>query len=131
VIYLDSSALLKLIFEEPESNDLAQWLTERQESPKLSSELARVEVLRATRRLDPSRLPDATMMLTQLDLLRLSGGVLDQASAVGEPLLRSLDALHLASALSVGPDLSAFVAYDHRLAEAAAQAGLRPVQPGA
>lgn len=130
MIYLDSSALLKLIFEEAESSDLAQWLTERPGLPKLSSELATVEVLRATRRLDPSRLPDARTMFTQLDLLRLSGGVIEQASQVGEPLLRSLDALHLASALSIGPDLSAFVVYDRRLAEAAAEAGLQPVRPG-
>ncbi len=130
MIYLDSSALLKMLFQEQESDALHDWLTPLAAVPTVSSELARVEVLRATRRLDPATLPAARTLLGQLDLVALTAGVLEQASYVGEASLRSLDALHLASALSLGADLSAFVAYDHHLAAAAAGAGLEPLHPG-
>lgn len=130
MIYLDSSALLKLLFQEPESDSLEQWLTQRATTPLLSSELARVEVLRASRRIDPEALPGARTLLAGLDLIPLTGAVADQAAYVGDTLLRSLDALHLASALSIGGSLSAFVAYDHRLFAAAESAGLEPFRPG-
>jgi len=131
VIYLDSSALLKLLFEENESSALEQWLTARAASPMVSSELAKVEVLRASRRLDPATLPAARMMLTQLDLIPLTGGVVERAAELAEPSLRGLDALHVASALSIAGDLSTFIAYDRRLIAAASAAGLDPLQPGA
>ena len=129
MIYLDSSALLKLLFEEPESAALTRWLEERAGTPAVSSELARVEVLRASRRLNPTALPAARSLLAQLDLIPLTSVLLAEAAEVGDPLLRALDALHLASALSIRTELSAFVAYDHRLAAAAADAGLEPVRP--
>ena len=129
MIYLDSSALLKLVFEEAGSAALAQWLEERVGTPAVSSELARVEVLRASRRLDPAALPAARSLLAQLDLIPLSSTLLAEAAEVGDPLLRTLDALHLASAISIRAELSAFVAYDHRLAAAAATVGLEPVRP--
>ncbi len=130
MIYLDSSALLKLLFEEPESNALQDWLTAHAALPKVSSELAKVEVVRATRRLNPDTLPVARILLGQIDLVPLTGGVVEQAAHLGEVSLRTLDALHLASALSLGTDLSAFVAYDHRLSAAASHAGLEPLRPG-
>ncbi len=134
MIYLDSSALLKLLFEEPESAGLARWISERAATPAVSSELAQVEVMRASRRLNPAALPAARALLSQLDLIPLTGGVIDEAAALGEPLgeplLRSLDALHLASALSLGADLSAFLAYDNRLVAAAQDLGLAPLRPG-
>jgi uncharacterized protein len=129
VIYLDASALLKLLFEERESAALEQWLAERAGTPAVSSELARAEVLRASRRLNAEALPAARALLAQLDLIPLTSTVIDAAADVGEPLLRTLDAIHLASALSIRAELSAFVAYDHRLATAAAAAGLRPARP--
>lgn len=129
MIYLDSSALLKLVFEETESAALAQWLEERVGTPPVSSELVRVEVLRASRCLDPAALPAARALLAQLDLIPLSTTLLAEAAEVGDPLLRTLDALQLASAISIRAELSAFVAYDHRLAAAAATAGLEPVRP--
>jgi predicted nucleic acid-binding protein len=76
-------------------------------------------------------LSEAKVLLAGLDLVPLTGAVVDVAGDVGEPLLRSLDAIHLASALSVGADLTAFVAYDHRLGQAASAAGLRLLAPGA
>jgi predicted nucleic acid-binding protein len=131
VIYLDSSALLKLLFEEQESDALQVWLEARESVAKISSELAKVEVVRATRRLAPDAVPVAMSMLSQLDLVPLSGGVVDQAAVLGEPALRSLDAIHLASAVTLGTDLTAFIAYDHRLSAAASNLGLAVVQPGA
>jgi uncharacterized protein len=129
LIYLDSSALLKLLFEEGESAALAQWLEQHVGTPAVSSEVARVEVLRASRRLNPAALPAARSLLAQLDLIPLTSVLLAEAAEVGDPLLRTLDALHLASAMSIRTELSAFVAYDHRLAAAAAAAGLDPVRP--
>jgi uncharacterized protein len=130
VIYLDSSALLKLLHEEPESAALADWLTSRAETPVTSSELAKVEVVRACRRINPATLPEATALIAGLDLIPLSGAFVDNAADVGGTTLRSLDAIHLASALSIRAELSSFVAYDHRLAEAASAVGLELVAPG-
>ncbi len=130
MIYLDSSALLKLLHEEPESAALADWLTGQTGSPLLSSELANVEVIRACRRINPEALPEARALLAGLDLIPLAGTVIAKAADVGETTLRSLDAIHLASALSVRDDLATFVAYDHRLGEAASAAGLHLLAPG-
>lgn len=66
-----------------------------------------------------------------LDLIPLSGAVINEAANVGGTTLRGLHAIHLASALSIQAELSAFVAYDHRLAEAASTAGLELLAPGA
>lgn len=131
MIYLDSSALLKLVFQEPESDALQDWLTARPGVPVVSSELAKVEVLRATRRIDASALADARSLLGQLDLVALTGPVVDRAGDLDQVGLRSLDALHLASALSLVPDLTALLAYDHRLLEAASLEGLETAQPRA
>jgi predicted nucleic acid-binding protein len=130
VIYLDSSALLKLLHDEAESAALADWLGGRTGTPIVSSELAKVEVVRACRRINPATLSEAAALLAGLDLIPLSSAVLDQAADVGETTLRSLDAIHLASALSIQAELTAFVAYDHRLAEAASAADLQLLAPG-
>jgi predicted nucleic acid-binding protein len=130
VIYLDSSALLKLLHEEAESAALADWLTTQAGSPILSSELAKVEVVRACRRINPDALPEAKTLLAGLDLVPLTGAVIAEAADVGETTLRSLDAIHLASALALRADLSTFVAYDRRLGAAASAAGLQLLAPG-
>lgn len=129
MIYVDSSALLKLVHEEPESVALADWLSTRAGMPVVSSELVKVEVLRACRRVNAEALPEAKTLLAQLDLIRLTSDVIDQAADVGEVVL-SLDAIHLASALSIRSDLSGFIAYDQRLCDAASAAGLELLTPG-
>lgn len=131
MIYLDSSALLKLLFEESESAALALWISEQAGEPMVSSELARVEVIRAARRLDPDVVPAARVLMSQLDLIPLTSGVIDEAADVGEPLLRTLDAIHLASALSIQAHLTALVAYDNRLVAAARAVGIETIQPSA
>lgn len=67
--------------------------------------------------INPATLGDGAALLAGLDLIPLSGAVIDHAADVGETMLRSLDAIHLASALTIQADLTAFVACDHRLAE--------------
>ena len=129
MIYLDSSALLKLLFEEAESAALEAWLTERAGTPILSSELVKVEVVRATRRLNPQVLPAARSLIAQLDHVPITGALLDEAAEVGDVSLRSLDAIHLASAVALSAELTTFVAYDTRLAAAARAAGLPIAQP--
>ena len=131
MIYLDSSALLKLLFEESESAALALWISEQADTPMVSSELAKVEVVRATRRLDADVVPAARALVSQLDLIPLSGALIEEAADAGEPVLRTLDAIHLASALSIRIELTAFVAYDNRLLAAAEAAGIEPIRPSA
>jgi uncharacterized protein len=131
MIYLDSSALLKLLVEERESSALASWLSKRPNTPRISSELAKLEVIRGARRLGATVVPAARTLVSQLDLIPISSGLINEAADVGEPNLRSLDAIHLVSALSVSAELTAFIAYDHRLVTAARAARLRVRRPGA
>ena len=131
MIYLDSSALLKLVVAERETAALAQWLAERADVPVASSELAKVEVLRACRRVAPNAVNLARDLLSGLDFVPLSSSVIDVAAELEGDALRSLDALHLASALAVRAALTAFIAYDLRLQAGAASAGLTTIAPGA
>jgi predicted nucleic acid-binding protein len=129
VIYLDSSALLKLLVEEAESAALGAWLGEHATTGLVSSEVARLEVVRAARRIDPALLPASRALVSQLDLVPLGRDLIDAAADVGEPTLRSLDAIHLASALTIRDELTWFVAYDRRLAAAAVANELSVTHP--
>jgi predicted nucleic acid-binding protein len=131
MIYLDSSALLKLLVEESESAALESWLSDQTTTPIVSSELARLEVVRAARRLDAAVVAAARALVSQVDLIPLTSGLIDEAADIGEPALRSLDAIHLVSALSIAGELTAFVAYDRRLVAAAEAAKLDVRRPGA
>ncbi len=132
MIYLDSSALMKLVRREDETDALRHWLRARPDDLAVTSELGRVEVLRAARTLGGPVMVEARAVVGDLDLVPIDRAVQDVACELDDPLLRTLDALHLASALLLGDELTAFVAYDQRLVEAARAAGLRvrvPVQP--
>lgn len=130
MIYLDSSALLKLVRAETESTALRDWLTERPDEPLVTSELGRFEVLRAARRAGERVLTEARLVVGDLDLVPLDRPVQNLAADLGGPLLRTLDALHLASAVLLTDHLTAFVAYDHRLLDAAQEEGLPVASPG-
>jgi predicted nucleic acid-binding protein len=130
VIYLDSSALMKLVRGEDETAALREWLAARPDEPVVTSELGRVEVLRAARRAGRQVLVEARAVVGDVDLVPLDRAAQDVACDVAGPLVRTPDALHLASALLLGDDLTAFVAYDRRLADAAAAAGLLVTTPG-
>jgi predicted nucleic acid-binding protein len=129
VIYLDSSALVKLVFDETESAALAEWLTVRADVPKVSSDLSTIELLRTCRRVDEDAVEGANLLLGGIDLLPMDRAIVEKAATLVPTELRSLDAIHLASALSVKANLTALVAYDVRLCSAAAQAGLEVVSP--
>lgn len=130
MIYLDSSALMKLVRREGETEALIEWLDLHPEQPVVTSELGRVEVLRAARRIGGRVLAEARAVISDIDLVSLDRAVQDIACDLDDPLLRTLDALHVASALLLGQHLTAFVTYDHRLIGAAADAGLVVDSPG-
>jgi predicted nucleic acid-binding protein len=125
--YLDSSALVKLAVREPESDALRRYLRRRR--PLVSSALARTEVVRALAPLGPDAVDRGRDVLARVDLLRISDRVLDAAGLLVPPDLRSLDAIHLASAEQFGSDLRAFVTYDERLASAASSRMLPVIRP--
>ncbi len=128
-LYLDASALVKLVAEEPESLALGTFLSRR--PVRISSALTRVEVTRVVGRsaLGAAGRRRAQEALARVALVRLDDGILEAAGELSPAGLRTLDALHLATALSLGEDLEGFVTYDRRLAHAAAAAGLEVVTP--
>lgn len=130
VLYLDSSALVKLVSLEAESAAILELL--EQYPDRASSALAATEVRRAARRQTdkPEVLERAEILLQGLTLIPLGPDLLKTAGELDPPQLRSLDAIHLASALYLGDDLAAFVAYDRRLADAARAAALTVSAPG-
>lgn len=129
-LYLDTSALVKLLFAEPESPALRTYLSERATLPRASCSLSRTELRRAVRRTSQDLLPAAEHVLSGLALVRLDDALLDTAGTLGPAILRSLDAVHLAAALRVAP-LSAVVTYDTRMQDAARSLGLPVAAPGA
>lgn len=129
MIYLDSSALVKLALAEPESGALANWLAERAEYALVSSALHRTEVLRAIWRAEPAALPRGQRIIRRVERVVLSHDVLDNAATVPPQQLSTAGAIHLASALAIRRDLVAFVAYDKSLLDAASEAGLPVASP--
>jgi predicted nucleic acid-binding protein len=129
LVYLDSSALVKLVVREAESEALRAWVAAHPAA--VTSALAVTEVRRAVTRLSPRRgLSDrARLVLDGLALLAVDHDVLERAAGLAPRELRTLDAIHIASALSLGADLLAFVSYDDRQRAAARKAGLPLVRP--
>ncbi len=123
--YLDSSALVKTIRAEPESRALVTWLRDKEQL--VACELVRVEVVRAARRSDQASGERARRALSALVMISVDRALYDAAADLDPPLLRTLDALHLAAALSVGSSLAAVVTYDERMTHAARRLGL-PVE---
>ena len=129
MIYIDTSALVKLLFDEPESTALTNWLSSKTDVPKVSSDLSTVELFRTCRRINESIIDDARRLLDGIDLVPIDHVVVEQAATMVPLELRSLDAIQLASALSLKEDLTDFVAYDARLCSAATRAGLLVISP--
>jgi predicted nucleic acid-binding protein len=127
VVYLDSSALVKLILAEPESNALRRYLRGRRE--RVSCDLAKVEVIRAVRAHGVPAVTRARQLLRRVDLLHLDDELLEDAATLDLGVLRSLDAVHLAAARTLGDELQAVVTYDERMATAAARVGLQVDAP--
>jgi len=134
LFYADSSALVKIVREEPETKVLRAFFAE---ADIVSCELVLAELPRAIRKavaLDPGLpleplIDQAAEIINTLGLIPLDRPLLLAAGALAEPALRTLDAIHVAAAIEANP-LDAFVTYDERQAAAARLAGLRTVQPG-
>lgn len=126
--YLDSSAIVKLTVREPESLALRRYLRRRR--PLVSSALARTEVLRALLTTGDEGMARGRSVLQRIDLVRVNDRILDVAGRLLPPELRSLDAIHLATARELEDELRALVTYDDRMAAAARRPGYRVVQPG-
>jgi predicted nucleic acid-binding protein len=125
--YLDSSAIVKLAVREPESLALRRYLRRRQ--PLVSSALARTEVLRALLPAGDKAVARGRSVLQRFDLVRVNDQILNAAGGLRPPELRSLDAIHLATAEQLGDELSALVTYDDRMITAAKRLGYKVVQP--
>ncbi len=128
VSYIDSSAIVKLIVEEKESTALRQHLRDR---PALvSSALARTEVKRAVRHLGEGAIQRADDVLDRMELVRLTNAILDAAGTMEPAELRSLDAIHLATAALLEGSLTDLVTYDSRMTTAAQARGWSVTAPG-
>lgn len=126
-VYLDSSAIVKLVIRERESDALGGHLRKRPH--RVSCALARVEVVRAVSDHGQPAITRARRVLGRIALLRLDDLLLDAAAALSGAHLRSLDAIHLAAAQALGGELAEVVTYDRRMADAARQVGLPVSSP--
>ena len=127
VTYLDSSAIVKLAEVAPESAALRQYLRRRR--PYVSSALARTEVMRALLPRGPEAVQRGQEVLLNIDLVRVNDRVLSLAGELPPPTLRSLDAIHLATARLLGGSLARLVTYDERMQIAAGVMGFAVVSP--
>ena len=135
MIYLDTCAVVKLARYEEDSEALFDWLDRREGESLVSSVLLEIELERALRRVEPRALPRIPRLLNGISRVELNAAIRATAGAYQDPLLRSLDAIHLATAqivaASTGTELSAFLTYDKRLIAAARAAGVHVEHPGA
>lgn len=130
IAYADTSALAKFVLREPESDALEQWAV-ASEIRLITAALTLTELPRAVARSNRDLLPDARAKLASCGIITLDASVYEEAGRLVPPELRSLDAIHLTAALSLGNQLGAFLTYDARLAEAARGVGIRALSIGA
>ena len=135
MIYLDSAAIVKLVHREAESDALDRWLAERLGQTRVTSALAEVEVPRAILRNAPSSQPRIPAVLGTIARFEIDAAVRALAASCADRSLRSLDAIHLATAQVLAAELGGtpvtFVTYDKRLLAAAGTVGLAIASPGA
>lgn len=126
--YIDTSAIVKLVTVEAETAALHEWVAEHQ--PELvASDLLRTELQRAVRRSGTSRPIDIEEGLAAIDFLPATPGVFDAAAELEPADLRTLDSVHLATALGIADDIDGLITYDPRLAAAARHHGLTVISP--
>lgn len=127
--YFDTSALAKLVIEEPETAALYRFIAEQDPQRLVTSALARAELLRAAGRHGRTTREKAREVLDAVAEVTITESLLDSAGSLDPPSLRTLDAIHLATALELGRDLIAIVAYDARLLAAARHAAMPTLTP--
>lgn len=126
--YLDSSAILKYVFAEPERPAMVKALT----SQAISSELARLEVKRAVYRINPKDIALANDELSRVNFVSISNQVLTVAeSFTGSVTLATLDAIHFATAISLGNQIEGIITYDKQMITNAGLMGIKVLSPGA
>lgn len=127
--YADTSAVIRLLVEETHSKAFAAFYDAQADAEWVSSALLRIEVTRAVARVMPALLPDARDLLLAFSSIAMDDDIVKAAMNEPDRSLRSLDAIHLATARILGPELDAFVTYDGRLAKAAEDVGLVTLAP--
>lgn len=128
-IYMDTSALVKLVVAEPESDALSEHL-QASGSQMTTSLVSEVELVRAVNRIDESEFRSVSLLLKRQVLLPMSESIRTRAAYLLPMGIRSLDAIHIATAVEIQPSLSSVVSYDTRFLEAARTFGLRAISPG-
>ena len=128
-IYLDTSALVKLVVAEDESKSLQTFLSARSDDSLFSAALARTELIRAVAPNGAQAIAAARDLLNSLDIVMLTRQLLDDAGSLLPLRLRSLDAIHLVAAQRAGDTLRAVITYDARMISAAADLGIPAAAP--
>lgn len=126
--YFDSSALVKLIVEESESSALRSWIAADGVNA-VASDLVRTETIRAVRRSWPELVAEARSLFTRVACRSITPEIVERAALLDPAELRSLDAIHLATALDLAGDLDGLVTYDERLSHAANEYGIPTLAP--
>lgn len=129
MIYIDTSAFVKLVWRENETYALENYLFVRADDRLVSSALLAIEVRRAVLREDATQLARCDLLLTRIGQVSITSSLVESASRLPDPYLRSLDAIHLATALMLGKELYEIVTYDNRLCAAAQAHGIAAVGP--
>ena len=130
MIYLDTSAMVKLVAAERESAELIVWLNGRAEEALATSAIGHIELVRAARRIGPTAVLAAQRIANSIDTLMLTESIAAMARTIGSPELRTLDAIHLATAAVHRDRISTFCVYDVRLLAAAEAEELPVAAPG-
>lgn len=129
VYYADTSAVIKLLIDETHTSAMAEFFDEHEDWDWASSNLLRIEVARAISRVRPEFLPNARELLDYFAFIPISDDIVERAMTEPGAGLRSLDAIHLATARTLANDLAGLVSYDERLLTATSNAGLPVVSP--
>ena len=127
--YADTSAVIKLLVEESHSKAFAAFYDEHSDTEWVSSALLKIEVTRAVTRAMPALLPDARDLLLAFSVVAIDDEIVETAMNEPDRGLRSLDAIHVATARVLREDLAAIVSYDDRLLKAASEAGMNTASP--
>lgn len=127
-VYLDASAIVKLVLPESGTGELVDYLESR--PTRLTSAISPVEVGRAVFRRLGGQVAVANAVFEDIVVMGLSSSIAGRASSIEPATLRALDAIHLSAAVELGDGLEVLITYDRRLAEAAREAGLPVASPG-